>query len=106
MKDRQSKPCLKRSGTGHAAKFAFESGTRMYERQSAAATRMDAFATNGDVAWTTADPPVVVNETEVVDAISDPEFDVIHAWRLRDRSIIRKVEDYLAREMQDIWVKV
>ena len=37
-----------------------------------------------------ADPPAVVNEMEVVDAISDPEFDVIHAWRLRDRVIIRK----------------
>ena len=48
----------------------------------------------------------MVNETEVVDAISDSEFDVIHAWRLRDRSIIRKVEDYLARERHDIWVKV
>ena len=27
---------------------------------------------------------------EVVDAISDPEFDVIHSWRPRDRVIIRK----------------
>ena len=53
-----------------------------------------------------ADPPVVVNEMEVVDAISDPEFDVIHAWRLRDRVIIRKMEDYLARKREDIWVKV
>ena len=52
------------------------------------------------------DPPVVVNETEVVVAISDPEFDVIHAWRLRDRVIIRKMEDYLARKREDIWVKV
>ena len=33
----------------HAAKFAFHSRTRMYETQSAAATRRDAFATNGDV---------------------------------------------------------
>ena len=40
------------------------------------------------------------------DAISDPEFDVIYAWRPIDRVIIRKVEDYLARKREDIWVKV
>ena len=78
----------------------------MYAKQSTASTRRDAFATNGDVAWSPADPPAVVNEMEVVDAISDPEFDVIHAWRLRDRVIIRKMEDYLARKREDIWVKV
>ena len=33
-----------------AAKFAFSSSARMYAKQSAACTRRDAFATNGDVA--------------------------------------------------------
>ena len=33
----------------HAAKFAFESGTGMYEKHSVAAARRDAFPTNDDV---------------------------------------------------------
>ena len=45
--------CQKRQKQAHAEKFAFQSCSRMYAKQSAAVTRRDAFATNGDVACTT-----------------------------------------------------
>ena len=34
---------------------------------------------------------------EVDDAMVDLDFDAVHAWTARDRVIIERMEDYLAR---------
>ena len=72
----------------------FKAAPRNYEKQQSS-TRRNASTTNGDLAWS----------TEVYNAISDPEFGAIHAWKSRDRVIIRVSEDYLARKSEDVSVK-
>ena len=77
----------------HAVKHASQSSTRIKEKQSADSTQT--------ATWpgSPVDPPEV-NDLEVDDVISDPEFDVIRKWKPRDPVIIRMMEDYLEKELE------
>ena len=52
------------------------------------------------------EPPVDEVAMEVDDAMVDPEFDAVHAWTPRDRVLINRMEDCLARRGENVVVDV
>ena len=42
---------------------------------------------------------------EVEDAMAEPEFDAVQVWKPRDRVIIQRMDDHLARRRESVLVE-